>query len=49
VEASVYPPSDGERAEWGTCEWAKVESGVAHAKKTPLKGQRFESLEEAQA
>jgi transposase len=26
----------------------KVESGVAHAKKTPLKGQRFESLEEAQ-
>ena len=25
-----------------------VESGVAHAKKTPLKGQRFESLEEAQ-
>ena len=27
----------------------KVESGVAHAKKTPLKGQRFESLEEAQA
>src|SRR4051794_17268395 len=22
----------------------KVESGVAHAKKTPLKGQRFESL-----
>ena len=27
----------------------KVESGVAHAQKTPLKGQRFESLEEAQA
>ena len=27
----------------------KVESGVGHAKKTPLKGQRFESLEEAQA
>lgn len=27
----------------------KVESGVAHAKKTPLKGQRFERLEEAQA
>jgi transposase len=27
----------------------KVESGVTHAKKTPLKGQRFESLEEAQA
>src|SRR3954466_13891698 len=27
----------------------KVESGVAHAKKTPLKGQRFQSLEEAQA
>jgi hypothetical protein len=26
-----------------------VESGVAHAKKTPLKGMRFESLEEAQA
>jgi hypothetical protein len=26
----------------------KVESGVAHAKKTPLKGMRFESLEEAQ-
>lgn len=27
----------------------KVESGVGHAKNTPLKGQRFESLEEAQA
>ena len=27
----------------------KVESGVGHAQKTPLKGQRFESLEEAQA
>jgi transposase len=27
----------------------KVESGVGHAKKTPLKGTRFESLEEAQA
>ena len=27
----------------------KVESGVGHAKKTPLKGVRFESLEEAQA
>jgi transposase len=27
----------------------KVESGVAHAQKTPLKGQRFESLEQAQA
>jgi len=27
----------------------KVESGVGSAKKTPLKGQRFESLEEAQA
>jgi transposase len=26
----------------------KVESSVAHAKKTPLKGMRFESLEEAQ-
>jgi transposase len=26
----------------------KVESGVAHAQKTPLKGMRFESLEEAQ-
>jgi transposase len=26
----------------------KVESGVGHAKKTPLKGQRFESLEDAQ-
>lgn len=26
----------------------KVESGVGHAQKTPLKGQRFESLEEAQ-
>jgi transposase len=26
----------------------KVESGVGHAKKTPLKGVRFESLEEAQ-
>jgi hypothetical protein len=27
----------------------EVESGVAHAQKTPLKGKRFESLEEAQA
>jgi transposase len=27
----------------------KVESGVGHTKKTPLKGKRFESLEEAQA
>ena len=27
----------------------KVESGVGHAKKTPLKGQRFETLDEAQA
>ena len=27
----------------------KVESGVGHARKTPLKGQRFESLAEAQA
>jgi transposase len=27
----------------------KVESGVGHAKKTPLKGLRFQSLEEAQA
>ncbi len=27
----------------------KVESGVAHAQKTPLKGKRFESMEEAQA
>lgn len=27
----------------------KVESGVAHAQKTPLKGKRFESLEEAQS
>ena len=27
----------------------KVESGVAHAKKTPLKGQRFESLQAAQS
>src|SRR5881397_747640 len=27
----------------------KVESGVGHAKRTPLKGMRFESLEEAQA
>ena len=26
----------------------KVEAGVAHAKRTPLKGQRFESLEQAQ-
>ena len=26
----------------------KVEAGVGHAQKTPLKGQRFESLEEAQ-
>jgi transposase len=27
----------------------KVESGVGHAQKTPLKGQRFDSLEQAQA
>jgi transposase len=27
----------------------KVESGVGHAQKTPLKGKRFESLQEAQA
>jgi hypothetical protein len=27
----------------------KVESGVGHAKRTPLKGQRFENLEQAQA
>src|SRR5882724_6742226 len=27
----------------------KVESGVGHAQKTPLKGQRFESLEAAQS
>ena len=27
----------------------KVEAGVGHAKKTPLKGQRFESLEQGQA
>src|SRR5229473_5603323 len=27
----------------------KVEAGIGHAKKTPLKGLRFESLEEAQA
>jgi len=27
----------------------KVESGVGHAQKTPLQGQRFESLEEAQS
>jgi DNA replication protein DnaC/transposase len=27
----------------------KVESGVAHAQKTPLRGKKFESLEEAQA
>ena len=27
----------------------KVESAVGHAKNTPLKGQRFESLEQAQA
>ena len=27
----------------------KVESGVGHAQTTPLKGQRFKSLEKAQA
>ncbi len=27
----------------------KVESGIGHAQKTPLKGLRFESLKEAQA
>jgi len=32
-----------------TFDKGKVESGVGHAKKTPLKGKRFESLEEGQA
>jgi len=32
-----------------TFDKGKVEAGVGHAKKTPLKGQRFESLEAAQA
>jgi hypothetical protein len=32
-----------------TFDKGKVEAGVGHAQKTPLKGQRFESLEEAQA
>jgi hypothetical protein len=32
-----------------TLDKGKVESGVAHAQKTPLKGHRFETLEEAQA
>jgi Mu transposase, C-terminal domain len=32
-----------------TFDKGKVESGVGHAQRTPLKGQRFESLEEAQA
>src|SRR5215472_13863337 len=32
-----------------TCSKGKVERGVGHAKNTPLKGLRFESLEEAQA
>ena len=32
-----------------TLDKGKVESGVGHAQETPLKGQRFESLEEAQA
>jgi len=27
----------------------KVESGVEHAQKTPLRGERFESMEEEQA
>jgi hypothetical protein len=33
----------------GTDRKGKVEAGVGHAQKTPLKGLRFESLEEAQA
>jgi hypothetical protein len=32
-----------------TCDKGKVESGVGHAKRTPLKGLRFESLAAAQA
>jgi hypothetical protein len=32
-----------------TLDKGKVESGVGHAQRTPLKGLRFESLEEAQA
>jgi hypothetical protein len=32
-----------------TCSKGKVECGVGHAQKTPLKGQHFESLEQAQA
>ena len=31
-----------------TCAKGKVERGVGHAKNKPLKGLRFESLEEAQ-
>ena len=31
-----------------TLDKGKVESGVGHAKKTPLKGSRFESLADAQ-
>ena len=31
------------------CAKGKVERGVGHAKQTPLKGLRFESLEQAQA
>ena len=34
---------------WDPDRKGKVESGVGHAKRTPLKGQRFESLEQAQA
>jgi hypothetical protein len=32
-----------------TLDKGKVESGVGHAQKTPLKGMRFESPQEAQA
>ena len=32
-----------------TCDKGKVESGVGHAQKTPLKGMRFETPQEAQA
>ncbi len=32
-----------------TLDKGKVERGVGHAKQTPLKGKRFESLAEAQA
>jgi hypothetical protein len=42
INPNVCPVGDPDRK-------GKVEAGVGHAKKTPLRGLRFESLDEAQA